>query len=109
MQEQASTWTFLSNHGHVLICLARDTEARIRDIAAHVEITERAVQRILQDLEAEKVIRRHKKGRRNVYRINPGARLRHPLEGHKTVADLVISILGDSAAALASESYVSEK
>ncbi|NCN05627.1 MAG: ArsR family transcriptional regulator [Spirochaetales bacterium] len=82
-------WTFLSNHSHVLICLARNPSARIRDIAPEVQITERAVQRILHELEAEKIVSIQKAGRRNAYTINPDARLRHPLENQCTVSKLL--------------------
>jgi DNA-binding MarR family transcriptional regulator len=82
-------WTFLTNHSHVLVCLHRDPTIRLRDVAEMVGITERAVQRIVQDLEQAGVITRHREGRRNVYEINARAHLRHPVEGHRTVADLL--------------------
>ena len=73
----AGTWVFLTNHAHVLLCVARDPESRARDIAEQVGITERAAQRILSDLIADKYISRKKVGRRNSYTINPRGRLRH--------------------------------
>ncbi|KGE73409.1 helix-turn-helix transcriptional regulator [Spirochaeta lutea] len=82
-------WNYLSNHSHVLICLVQNPHARIRDIAARVQITERAVQRILQDLEAAGVITKEKQGRRNRYTINLEGHLRHPLESHARVRDLL--------------------
>ena len=85
-------WTFLSNHAHVLVCLARNSEARLRDIALDVGITERRVSSIVTDLEAEGVIRISRVGRRNTYSINRRARLRHPLESHQTVGDLLRAI-----------------
>ena len=85
-------WTFLSNHAHVLVCLARDSEARLRDIALDVGITERRVSSIVTDLEAEGVIKISRNGRRNSYSINRRARLRHPLESHQTVGDLLRAI-----------------
>jgi DNA-binding MarR family transcriptional regulator len=72
------TWGFLTNHAHVLLCVARDSRSRARDIAAQVQITERAAQRILADLIADGYITRTKVGRRNHYEINPYGRLRHP-------------------------------
>jgi len=82
-------WTFLTNHGHVLICLAREPEMRLRDVALQVAITERAVQRIVADLEEARVITRRRDGRRNAYEINFAAPLRHDLEAHRTIRDLL--------------------
>ena len=82
-------WTFLSNHGHVLVCLALDPNARLRDVAASVGITERAVQKIVGDLEATGVVVRTRAGRRNTYRLNVSAPLRHPLEAHRSVGTLL--------------------
>jgi predicted transcriptional regulator len=96
-RREPAQWTYLSNHSHVLVCLARRPDARIRDVAAEVHITERAVQKILQDLEVAGVVRRYRVGRRNLYRINPGAHLRHPVEGHCTVGELLTFVLGPEA------------
>ena len=82
-------WTFLSNHSHVLICLFRDPTVRLRDLAVNVGITERAVIRIIEDLEEAGIIIRSKEGRRNKYKINETISLRHPLESHKTIGDLL--------------------
>ena len=82
-------WTFLSNHAHVLICLNRDPEARLRDVAAMVGITERAVQRIVADLEEGEALERERDGRRNRYRILTETPLRHPLERFRTIGDLL--------------------
>lgn len=87
-----SGWTFLSNHTHVLVCLAGDGEPTVRDIAARVGITERAVLRILAELEEGGVLERERDGRRNRYRIHPEARLRHPLEAHCRVGELLAMI-----------------
>jgi hypothetical protein len=92
--QEPAPWTYLSNHSHVLICLARQPDARIRDVATEVRITERAVQKILQDLEEANVLTRYRVGRRNVYRINPAEHLRHPVEGHCTVGELLTLVLG---------------
>jgi DNA-binding HxlR family transcriptional regulator len=75
----ASTWGFLTNHAHVLLCVARDARSRARDIAEQVGITERAAQRILADLIAAGYITRTKNGRRNHYEVDPLGRLRHPV------------------------------
>jgi DNA-binding IclR family transcriptional regulator len=82
-------WTYLSNHAHVLIAVAKDPEARVRDLAALVGITERAVLQILSDLEAAGAIVRHRLGRRTRYDIHPHVALRHPLEAHREVADIL--------------------
>lgn len=74
-----TTWVFLTNHAHVLLCVARDPEARVRDVAGRVGITERAAQRILGDLLAEGYVSKVKLGRRNRYTVNRKGRLRHPV------------------------------
>ena len=87
--ERRRAWTFLSNHAHVLIAIAKDPELRIRDVAHAVGITERAVAHILGDLQEAGVLRREREGRRNVYHINKRAPLRHPVESHRTVGDIL--------------------
>lgn len=82
-------WTFLTNHSHVLLCLARDPEVTLREVSIRVGITERAVQRIVADLEAGGVLQRRREGRRNRYEVDATVRLRHPIEKHRTVADLL--------------------
>lgn len=86
-------WTFLTNHSHVLICLAADPRARVRDVAARVGITERAVQKIVLDLVSANVITRYREGRRNRYAIHREAFLRHPLESHRRVDALLHMVL----------------
>lgn len=82
-------WTFLTNHSHVLLTLASHPEMVMREIALAVGITERTVQKIIEDLTAAGVIRCEKVGRRNQYRINRKAHLRHPVEAHRKVADIL--------------------
>ena len=82
-------WTFLSNHAHVLICLADDPHVLLREVAARIGVTERAVQGIVKDLEEEGLIERHREGRRNSYVLNLEQPLRHPIEAHRTVRELV--------------------
>jgi DNA-binding Lrp family transcriptional regulator len=84
-----STWTFLSNHAHVLMCLAAEPGSRLRDVAERVGITERAVQAIVSDLEEGGAITRIREGRRNRYELHDDAHLRHPLEAHCTIRDLL--------------------
>lgn len=86
-------WTFLSNHAHVLICLAGDPAIRLRDVAERIGITERAVLKIVADLESEGLVRRHREGRRNSYELNLDRPLRHPIESHHTVGELIDLIL----------------
>jgi predicted transcriptional regulator len=92
--ERGIGWTFLTNHAHVLICLAEDPSARLRDVALRVGITERAVQRIVSELHDEEYISIHKEGRRNSYKINQKKKLRHPIEQSVSIKDLV-GILAD--------------
>lgn len=82
-------WTFLSNHGHVLVCLADDPDVLIRDVAARVGITERSAQQIVADLESAHVITRHREGRRNRYVVRRNAHFRHPLEAGLRVGDFL--------------------
>ncbi|HET7814307.1 MAG TPA: winged helix-turn-helix domain-containing protein [Candidatus Baltobacteraceae bacterium] len=86
---ERQNWTFLSNHSHVLIALAGNPELRLRDLAEAVGVTERAVAHILSDLEAAGVIERSRVGRRNAYIINGNIPLRHPVEAHRTVNDIL--------------------
>jgi DNA-binding MarR family transcriptional regulator len=86
---ESHAFTYLTNHSHVLVALDSDPELRVRDLAAMVGITERAVQRILSDLEEAGAIKIERIGRRNRYRIQRGGRLRHPLEEHCTIGGLL--------------------
>ena len=91
--EAEAHWTFLSNHTHVLVCLAADGDLTLREIAARVGVTERAVQRIVAELEEGGVLERRRDGRRNLYRINTDAPLRHPLEAHCRIGELLAMIV----------------
>jgi predicted transcriptional regulator len=82
-------WTFLSNHSHVLACLNKDPESRLRDVALEVDITERAVQKIVADLEQAEILTITKVGRRNRYTIHRNAFLRHSIEAHCSVGQLL--------------------
>ncbi|RYG37167.1 ArsR family transcriptional regulator [bacterium] len=83
------TWTFLSNHTHVLVCLMRDPEMRLREVSEQVGITERAVQRIVGELVDSGALTKEKTGRRNSYRVHPDVPFRHPLESHCAVGDIL--------------------
>ncbi len=90
-------WTFLTNHTHVLICVAQDPNMRLRDIAERVEITERAAQRIVAELVAAGYLDRTREGRRNSYKLNTALPLRHPLEQQHSVGE-IIAVLADEPA-----------
>ncbi len=82
--ERGGSWTLLTGHGHVLVEIARDPAARMRDIAAAAGITERTAQVIVADLEAAGYITRTRTGRRTQYTVNPDSMFRHPAqEGHR--------------------------
>lgn len=87
-------WTFLSNHTHVLVCLAADGDQTLREVAAKVGVTERAVQRIVAELEHAGVLSRTRDGRRNLYTIDAKVPLRHPLESHCRIGDLLALVTG---------------
>lgn len=93
---QQPRWTFLTNHSHVLLVLAKDQAMVLREVAARVGITERAVQRIIAELEEGGFIVREKIGRQNRYRIRRDHRLRHPIEQHCTIGELLNLILQKS-------------
>ncbi|WP_280671630.1 MULTISPECIES: helix-turn-helix transcriptional regulator [unclassified Kitasatospora] len=82
-------WTFLTNHARVLSLIARDPGIRLRDVAAACQLTERAVQTIVADLEADGYLTHTREGRRNRYHITPHTKLRHPVEAGRTVAELL--------------------
>ena len=96
--EKASStnWTFLTNHTHVLVCLAQNPEMTLRDVSFTIGITERAVQRIVADLESGNVIVRERDGRRNRYKINKKVKLRHAIESHKSVGGLLDFIVNSN-------------
>ena len=85
----AHEWTFFTNHAHVMVCLARNPDQPLREVALAVGITERAVQRIIGDLESAGYLIRSREGRCNRYEMHPEIRLRHPLEEHCTIGDLL--------------------
>jgi predicted ArsR family transcriptional regulator len=89
-----SSWTLLTNHGHVMVYLSRHPEARLRDLAAEVEITERAAQRIVNELVEDGYLRKEKVGRRNRYTLNREAPMRHPIERDHSVGEMLASLGG---------------
>ena len=90
----APRWDFLTNHAHVLLCVAHDPGIRLRDIAAAVGITERAAHRILSQLVEEGYVLRERKGRRNRYQVVAGRPMRHPLVEQREVGELLEVLIG---------------
>ncbi len=85
-------WTFLTNHAHVLLCLSREADLTMRELALAVGITERAVQAIIADLVEDGYLTRTRNGRRNSYTVNVDGRLRHHLESDHTVGELITAL-----------------
>ncbi|MDX2066163.1 MAG: winged helix-turn-helix domain-containing protein [Fimbriimonadaceae bacterium] len=83
-----ATWTFLTNHAHVMACLLDNPNMLMRRIADRVGITERAVQRIINELTEAGYVTIIKEGRQNTYVPNIALPLRHPIESHKSVGEL---------------------
>jgi predicted transcriptional regulator of viral defense system len=92
VSETGAGWTFLTSHARVLAAIAEDQRIRIRDIAAWCRLTERAVQKIISDLEKDGYLTRAREGRTNAYRIQPGTILRHPAEAGMTVEALLSTL-----------------
>jgi DNA-binding MarR family transcriptional regulator len=93
-QQTPSSWAFLTNHAHVLVCVARDPGIRLRDIATAVGITERAAHRIVSELVDEGYVVRERQGRRNRYQVKTKLPLRHPLAEEHEVGDLLEVLIG---------------
>jgi DNA-binding MarR family transcriptional regulator len=91
-------WTFLTNHTQVLLRIAQNSDARLRDVAEAVGITERAAQRIVADLAEAGIIERRRIGRRNHYVVNRNAAMRHAAQAKFQVGPLLDLLrLGDAA------------
>ena len=82
-------WRFVTNHGHVLACIAADPSTRLRDIAATVGITERSAGQIVGELEQAGYLTKTRVGRRNEYKVHGELPLRHPQHRHHTVGELI--------------------
>ena len=105
-------WSFLTNHAHILLCIAHDPSIRLRDIAEAVGITERAGHRIVGELVEEGYVSRERRGRRNYYEVHPDRPLRHPTPRHplmrdRTIAEVLAVFLGSDATNLAKLSSAS--
>jgi hypothetical protein len=104
--DRGGTWMLLTGHGHVLVEIARDPGARIRDIAAAADITERTAQVIVADLEAAGYITRTRIGRRTRYTVNRDSLFRHPAqEGQKIGPFLALLAASEDNAATTPEPY----
>ena len=84
-----SEWGFLSKHGYALLCIARDPNSRLIDIAASVGITERAAHALVSQLVEGGYLTKTKRGTRNQYEVQRDAPMRHPLVRHQTVGQLL--------------------
>jgi DNA-binding MarR family transcriptional regulator len=82
-------WNFFTNHAHVLFCISKDPDVRLRDVATRVGITERATQRIVAELEEAGYLEHKRLGRRNHYEISTDAPLRHAIESHIDIRGLL--------------------
>lgn len=87
--DAARSWTFLTNHAHVLLAIAASPDLRLREIADLVGVTERTAVQIIDDLERGGYLSRERRGRRNHYTVNRRRHLRHPLEEHHEVSQLL--------------------
>ena len=92
---ESNSWHFLTNHAQVLLCIENDPDARMRDIAETVGVTERAAQRISNDLVEAGYVTRERIGRRNRYRINRKARMRHPAQREHPIGELLSLLSSD--------------
>ena len=86
---ESKSWHFLTSHAQVLLCLQRDRTARLRDVAQHVGITERAAQRIATDLVEAGYVTRKREGRRNRYSVDRSMRMRHPAQVDHDIGELL--------------------
>jgi DNA-binding MarR family transcriptional regulator len=87
-----SDWAALSNHGLALVCIARDPDVRLRELAERVGVTERAAHRIVCDLCGDGCISRSRAGRRNRYTVRRAAPLQHPALRGRTVGELLAGL-----------------
>jgi predicted transcriptional regulator len=108
-QAPTTRWDFLTNHAHVLVCVAHDAGIRLRDIASAVGITERAAHRILSELVEEGYVLREREGRRNRYQVVSDLPLRHPLVQEREVGDLLEVLLSSARPAPRSSEHAAPR
>jgi DNA-binding MarR family transcriptional regulator len=82
-------WRFVTNHAHVLACIAADPGTRLRDVATTVGITERTAGQIVSELEQAGYLSKTRVGRRNYYEVHAELPLRHPQHRHHTAGELI--------------------
>ena len=97
-------WSFLTNHARVLLCIARDPGARLRDIGASLGITERSAYGIVTDLTAAGYVVKQKDGRRNRYQIQLHLPLREPASQEPAIGEVLAVLVGQRGAQHASTS-----
>jgi DNA-binding IclR family transcriptional regulator len=90
-----SSWTFLTSHAQVLLCISANARITAREIAEQVGITERSVQRIIADLEKERYIAKYRDGRNNRYRLNTDRPMRHPAQRGFAIRELLTLVGGE--------------
>ncbi len=91
--EASQTWTFLSNHAHVLVCVAKNPDVRLSEVAALVGVRERTVHRIVHELIDSGYISVTKEGRNNVYSVDLDKPLRHPLEADHNIQAIISPLM----------------
>ena len=91
------SWSFLTNHARVLLCIARDPGMRLREVAAGLGITERSAQAIVAELTAAGYVVKHKHGRRNRYQIQAHLPLPEPASQAPAIGDVLAMLVGNSA------------
>lgn len=106
-EDRDKPWRFVTNHTQVLLCIAHDQEARLRDIAATVGVTERAAQRIVADLVEAGFVTRERVGRRNRYVVNRDLRMRHPSQLDHRIGELLDVLRLDGGGSPPAESTTS--
>ena len=95
---RVDSWSFLTNHARVLLCIARDPGVRLRDLSAGLGITERSAHAIVADLTAAGYLVKHKHGRRNRYQIQAHLPLPEPASQEPAIGDVLALLVGDGAA-----------
>lgn len=87
------TWTFLTNHARVLLCIAQEPGIRLRDIALCAQITERSAHRIVAELVEGGYVTRHRLGARTFYEVHPELPLRHPIDSEHSIGEILAVLL----------------
>ena len=91
------SWSFLTNHARVLLCIAHDPGVRVRDLAAMVGVTERSAHTIVTDLVDAGYVVKDKAGRRNRYHIQEHLPLRDPITQERTIGEMLALLVGENS------------